>query len=63
MAIKRIRMLKAVGLRLGRVYQAGRVLEIPGDLDNESAKAWIAAGLAIEDKIDPRRLETKAKEA
>jgi hypothetical protein len=60
MAMKRIRMVKAVGLRLGRVYQAGRVLEIPGEIDNETAKAWVAAGLAIEDKLDPRRLETKA---
>jgi len=57
--MKRIRMRKAVGLAHGRVIQAGAVLDIPRDLDVGTAKAWVDAGLAFEDKLDPRRLETK----
>jgi len=59
MAMKRIRMRKAVGLRFGRVLQAGAVLEIPRDLDAETATAWVNAGLAFEDKVQAP-FETKA---
>ena len=64
MAMKRIRMRKGVVYqgksdRWARAIASDAVLNVPQDIDGDTAKAWVEAGLAIEDKLDPRRLETK----
>ena len=64
MGVTRIRMRKGVVYqdksdKWARAIASDAVLNIPQDIDRDTAKAWVAAGLAIEDKLDPRRLETK----
>jgi len=64
MASKRIRMRRSVIYydptnELERSIASGQVLRIPEDLDKATAAAWLKAGLAIEDKLDPRKMETK----
>lgn len=64
MALKRIRMRRSVvyyepGAKYERAIAAGQVLNVPEDLDKDTAKAWLKAGLAIEDKLGPGPAETK----
>ncbi|MBE3131366.1 MAG: hypothetical protein IMZ54_11725 [Acidobacteria bacterium] len=56
----RIRMLKSV-VTPRQYFEAGTVVLVPGTLDKSEAEKWVAAGLAEEDKLDPRRLETKVE--
>jgi hypothetical protein len=63
MGLKRIRMRRSIIYMDNgkeRAIAAGAVLEVPGDLKADVAQSWVKTGLAIEDKLDPRQLETKA---
>jgi hypothetical protein len=64
MAIQKIRLRKGVIFqgktdKWARVLAPDAVLYVPQDIDKETAKAWVDAGLAIEDKLGPGAAETK----
>jgi len=59
--MERIRMLKCVAMPR-RYFETGTVLNVPDHLDEETAKNWVKAGLAMEDKVIDRAPETKNRQ-